>query len=354
MKSFFVLVILLFVIPTQNVYATELPELEGEYKFNETAREIVSGEFSLNPTKICKSICDIFLKQISQSRETVIVLIVIAAMSGVLTIMQGAFKSGGVNDAAFLACFTLSSSAAVKCLLSALECAKEIIKLMSEFITKLSPLLITAILSSGAPSSAAAFKPVLSGAVYIITVTVDKCLIPLILFGAVLSIVNNISGRVQISSYTKLVQSVVKWILTAVLTMFTGITGIYGFSAPMLDALGARAAKFAVGSFVPVVGGLLSDAIETVVGGSLLVKNAVGTAGIVIVCTICIVPIIKIAVIALMLKLSAAATEPIADKRISAMIQEISAVTVNILAMVITVSVMFIICISIMIATTGR
>ncbi len=354
MRNVLVMIILLFCVLTQNVYAVELPELEGEYKFNETAREIALGEFTLNPEKICKNVCDIFIKQISQSRETIIALIVIAAMSGVLTVMQGAFKSGGVGEAAFLACFVLSASAAVKCLLSALECAKEIIELMSEFITKLSPLLVTAILSSGLPTSAAAFKPVLSCAVYVITVIVDKCLIPLILFGAVLAIVNNISGRVQISAYTKLVQSVVKWILTAVLTMFTGITGIYGFSAPMLDALGARAAKFAVGSFVPVVGGLLSDAIETVVGGSMLVKNTVGTAGIVIVCTICIVPIIKIAVIALMLKLSAAAAEPMADKRISGMIQEISAVTVNILAMVITVSVMFIICISIMIAATGR
>lgn len=354
MKRLYILVILLFSVFAVNCYAAEIPKLGGEYEFNERAEALAEGRFSLSPTRIINNIGNALFEEIYESADIMLVLIASAALSGMVTVTNSAMSGSSMNDVTFFACFTMVATVAVKCFLVSLDYAKDVINLMSEFITKLSPMLLTMILSSGMAGSAAAFKPILSGAVYVITVIVDKCLVPLILFGAVLSIVNNISGKVQISGYTKLVQSVSKWILTAVLTMFTGITSIYGFTTPVLDALGARAAKFAVGSFVPVVGGLLSDSIETVVGGSMLVKNSIGTAGVITICAICLVPIIKIAAMVLILKLSAAAVEPLADKRITGLIQDIASVTTTIMAMVITVSVMFVICISIMIATTNR
>lgn len=353
MKKILIMFILLLFCVFEPVFASEIPKLDDEYEFNNNVSNMVDGSFSINPKEISEKIIDVFLEEINNSKTSMATFIIVASLSGILTVMQGSIKNVGVSEASFLACFIAAASAAVDGLLNALEYAKNVIGLMSEFIIKLSPLLLTMIVSSGFAGTATVYKPVLSAAVYVITVVVNKCLIPLILFGAVLAIVNNVSGRVQISNYTKLVQSISKWILTAVLTMFTGITGIYGFTAPKLDALGGRAVKFAVGSFVPVVGGLLSETIETVVGGSVLVKNAVGTAGVITICAMCLVPIIKISVIGLILKVSAAAVEPLADRRITGVLQDTAGVVTMILAMVIVISVMFIICISIMLAATG-
>ncbi|MCX7715225.1 MAG: stage III sporulation protein AE [Clostridia bacterium] len=349
----FALILLLMSIFYTSAYAMELPEMDGEYTFNEITNQIASGEFSLNPIDIFNRVVNQFFKEMRESADIMVTFIMIAALSAILTIVQGALKDGGVSEAAFLACFTLMSAGAVKSLIIALGYGTNVIKAMSEFVTKLSPMLIALVLSCGGIASAAAFKPALLAGVYMITIIVEKCIVPLITFGAVLAIVNNISGKTQVSNFTSLIQSVSKWILTAVLTVFTGITAVYGFTTPGLDALSAKTVKFAVGSLVPVVGGLLSDAVETVVGGSMLMKNAVGSAGVIMICTICMIPIMKIAVIVIMLKLSAAAAEPLADKRIVGMLSDVSNVVTTILSMVITVAVMFIINVSIIISATN-
>lgn len=336
-----------------NVSSAQLPSINNEENFNSIVKEIVNGEYSFTPADLINKTVTLLTKEITESYNLIITFTIIGAISGILMIMQSAIKNEAVGEAAFLVCFSSAAVTAVSCFQIVLDYAKDVICLMNEFVTKLSPLLLSLILTSGMGTSAAMFKPILASAVYIITLIVDKCLMPLITYGAVLTLVNNFSGKIQISNYTKLIQSLSKWIMSGVFTMFTGITAIYGFTTPALDALSAKAAKFAVGSFVPIVGGLLSDTLETVVGGSLLVKNAVGTAGIIVICGICIVPIIKIAVIVFMLKVSAAAAEPLSDKRITSMLQDISGVITTILAMVITASLMFIICISIMIAATS-
>ena len=85
-----------------------------------------------------------------------------------------------------------------------------------------------------------------------------------------------------------MVKSISKWLMAAIITIFTGISAIYGFSSPALDAVSGKAVKFAVGSLVPVVGTFLSDTLETVVSGTRLMKNAVGTSGIIVMCVICV------------------------------------------------------------------
>ena len=229
---------------------------------------------------------------------------------------------------------------------------REVIGAMTDFITKLSPLFAALMVSAGAVTSAAAFHPVLSGAVYLISVLVEQCFVPLAYFGAILGIAGKISPRVQISNATRLIRSVSKWMMTAALTLFTGITALYGFSAPVLDGVAVKTVKFAVGSFVPVVGGLLADTVETVLSGTKLMKNAVGTAGILAVAAICIVPVLKIFVMHFMLRLCAAAAEPLTDRRISEMLSDLADSVMTIYIMVLTVCMLFTICIGIIMSAT--
>ena len=141
--------------------------------------------------------------------------------------------------------------------------------------------------------------------------------------------------------------------MAAVITVFTGISAIYGFSAPALDALSAKAVKFAVGSMVPVVGNFLSDSLETVISGTRLMKNSVGVSGIVVMCIICVTPVVKIGIMQLMLKLTAAIVEPLTDRRISKMLWDISEAIITVFALVVMTAVLFMISVSIILAATN-
>lgn len=335
-----------------NAYAEPLPELSGEPEFNSNVSEIISGEMKLSPSEILNGIREDALREIRASSKELIILIIIAAMSGAVTLLGDSGMKAG-SEAAFFCCFTAMSAAALQCFKIALDYGREVIEAMTAFITKLSPLLMMLLVAGGKTVSAAAFHPVLSSAVYMIGILVEKVLLPLCVMCAVLSVSGNIGGENKISGLCRAVGSVNKWIMSAVITVFTGISTIYGFNAPSLDALSAKTIKFAAGSLVPVVGGFLSDTLETVVSGSRVMKNAVGTAGLVSICTICLIPIIKIGIIHLMLRIASAISEPLADKRISTMLNDCSVAVGGVFALAVMTAVLFIINLCIILAATN-
>ena len=66
------------------------------------------------------------------------------------------------------------------------------------------------------------------------------------------------------------------------LTVFLGVISVQGASAAVTDGITIRTAKFITGNFIPVIGRMFTDATDTVVGASVLLKNSVGIAGVAI------------------------------------------------------------------------
>ncbi|MDO5398097.1 MAG: stage III sporulation protein AE [bacterium] len=333
-------------------YGPAVPELSGEPEFNNNVGQIISGEKKLSPAGIINTVKDDLLREIRAGAKEIMLLVIIAAMSGAVTLLaDNGMKAG--SEAAFFCCFTAMSASALKCFSIALNYGSEVVGALTDFITKLSPLLMMMLIACGKPASAAAFHPVLSSAVYIIGIVVNKVMLPMCVFCAVLSVSGNIGGENKISGICRAAGSVNKWIMSAVVTIFTGISTIYGFNAPSLDALSAKTIKFAAGTLVPVVGGFLSDTLETVVSGSRVMKNAVGTAGIIAICSICLIPVLKIGVLHLMLQIAAAISEPLSDKRISSMLRDCAGAVSGIFALVVMTAVLFIIDLCIILAATN-
>ncbi len=346
-----ILLIIIILFSASPVFAQETPFIDGQDIFNEAVTKMAEGSFKFNIQSIIRDIVNLFLSEVRENSNNLILFFVIGVISSIVGLIE--FKDKSSNDASFFACYTLCAGAAIKLLLNILDYATGIVDALADFITKLAPILTTLLLTSGKAVSANAFHPILSSAVFVVTLIVKKCIIPLCVYASVLSVANNINEQAQISSFCKLISSVSKWILTAVFTIFATVCGIYGFSAPALDVLGAKTAKFAVGSLVPVVGRFLSDTMETVISGSALMKNAVGGAGIFALFTICAVPIMKISVMLLSLRVCTALIEPLADKRISKLLSDISEIVTVIFGMVVTITVLFIICVSIIVSATN-
>lgn len=354
---YLILIALMLVLISPSVCAegTDIsPYLNGEDIFNETVDTLMSGDIELSPVPLINKFINMFTAEARESIKIVLTLMLISVMSAVVNVLSSSFGEKTSSEAAFFACFTLMSGLSLQCFMTALDYGAEVIEKMTNFITKFSPAFMLMIAASGAPASAASFQPVMAGAVYVISLLVKNTLVPLMTFSAVLGVAGNISDKVQISNFCRVVRSVTKWLMAAVITLFTGISAIYGFSAPALDAMSAKAVKFAVGSLVPVVGSFLSDTLETVISGTRLMKNSVGTAGIIVLILACIIPVIKIGIIQLVLRLAAAVAEPVTDTRISKMLWEVSEAVTAVFGVVIMTAVLFLINISIiMLFTSG-
>ena len=111
----------------------------------------------------------------------------------------------------------------------------------------------------------------------------------------------------------------------------------------------AKTTKDAVSTMIPVVGKILGDAVDTVLGCGLVLKNAVGIVGVIVIIGICIVPIIKLGVITIAYNLSASIIQPIADEKIVKLLSEMGGIFKVLLGILCSLSVMLIIGITLVI-----
>ena len=151
---------------------------------------------------------------------------------------------------------------------------------------------------------------------------------PLAVMICVLDMVGNMSSEIRLRNFSALTKSVIKWTLGISLTVFTVFLTIQGITSATYDGFSFRAAKYAIGNTVPIIGGFLSGGLDFLIAGSVLIKNSVGSCCIVLFISVIAVPLIQLAVYNLFLKLSAAVTEPIGDNKITECLSSLSS-TVN-------------------------
>ena len=227
---------------------------------------------------------------------------------------------------------------------------REAIKQMVVFMQLLLPSLITLLAAMGGLTSSALFQPLILGALSAISSIIKDMILPLVFISAIIGIISKISPRVQISRLASLIRQAATAIIGISLTVFIGIMSIQGITAAKVDGVTLRTAKFAVDKFIPIVGGFLSDAVDTVIGCSMLLKNAIGVVGLIALFIICIIPIIKIIALIIVYKIASVLIEPIADSRIVECLDEISKSLTLIFASVASVAIMFFIAITIIIS----
>ena len=131
-------------------------------------------------------------------------------------------------------------------------------------------------------------------------------------------------------------------------TIYLGLVSIQGLYVTSIDNFTVKTAKFAIGNFIPVVCGFVSDSLDILFSSSQLIKGVFGGIGLVILVAVCLVPIIKIVSIVLVYKLSAIAIEPIGEDSISGFLNEVANLMIILLACIIAITIMFFVTIAIL------
>lgn len=227
--------------------------------------------------------------------------------------------------------------------------AKTTIQNLVGFSYSLLPILLTLMMTTGSIASASVIQPVILFLITFIGNIITTFLLPLILIGTALSIVSKVSDKVQIDKLSKYFKTSVVWVLGIVLTIFVGVLSLEGSLTSSVDGITAKTAKAAVSNFIPVVGKILGDAVDTVIGCSNVLKNAVGVVGVIVVIGICILPIIKLTILTITYYIASAVCQPIADSKIISLLSGMGDTFKVLLAMLISVSVMLIIGITLVI-----
>ncbi len=323
-----------------------IPELDT----NKLISEISSGNLNFDTKGILGRAAGYFLKEINSNIIVIIKVVIIGILCGLLKNLQDNFE-GETSEIAFYACYLLMVSLIIVGFKDAIAVGQQAIYDMVGFMQALIPVLISLLVSTGNITSSAALYPVITMVVEVSGTILGAVMIPVVFLVAVLSIVGNISNKVPLSKLAGFIRTVSVWVMGVILTVFVAVVTIEANLGAAIDGVTGKTAKFAFSKSVPVVGQILSDAVETVLGCSLLIKNSVGIIGLLIVLSIVLVPLIKILALILIYKFAAVLVEPIADSRITSCLNDIGGTLTLLFSVVVSVGFMFIVAITMLVKT---
>ena len=213
---------------------------------------------------------------------------------------------------------------------------------MAEMMQALFPILLTLLAAVGGSHGAALLEPAVSAASGIVTALVRGVSLRLSTGVAVVTLLDHLSPRMRLSRLAGLLRTASNWLLGVAFTVFLGVTSLQGLTASAADGVSIRAAKYAVDNFVPVVGGMFADTMDTLVGCSLLIKNAVGVTGLALLLSAAAVPMIRTLCAVMTYRLCAALLQPVSPSRAADLLQGFSDALMLLFIIQLSVSAMFV------------
>lgn len=314
---------------------------------------VISGKQPFNIKELLENLLKLFFKELYSSVRLLTQLLILAVIGGILMNLHGSFENENISEIAFLAVYIVFIVIAVKSFTEALGIGKEAIDSMVDFMQSMLPVLITLLVSVGAFTSAAFFHPVVIVTVEFISHLMRDFILPVILLMTAVKIVGNISEKFSLNKMGDFFKTLSTASISILLSIFLGVITIQGLSSSMADGVISRTAKYTVGAFLPVVGGLLSDSVDAVIGASLLIKGAVGTYGLITIVLISAVPLIKLFSLIIIYRFAAAVIEPISDKRIVNCLSEVATSLTYVFGVLASVTVMMFFTITAIIGTAN-
>ena len=327
---------------------------ENEFQIDGSAKDIIikiiKGEKVIDGKSIMDGISRIFLGELRFSISLISKILIITLISTILTNLQSSFEESSISQLANYFTYILIAILVIANFSDLMEMAKLSVGRMVDFMQVLLPILLTLLIITGGPNTKIMFHPMILGTVNVLGIMVNSIIFPLIYFSFIVSILSNLSKRAELGKLAELGRQIITFVITATFTVFIGILTIYGLSTK-IDGLSIRTAKFAVDTFVPIVGGFLSDAVDTVIGSSAILKNGIGIIGLLVLATIILLPIIKVVVLLLIYSIIGAVTEPIASSNIIKLFGDISKTLLLVLISMVSIGIMFFITITIIVDT---
>jgi stage III sporulation protein AE len=323
-------------------YQQYIPNLDWRAVFSQSSN-------SFNLIEVLAAMLQTAFKEVIISSRLMRQLLLIGLLTALIRQLQLSVENKELANAAFLACFLVAIYIGLQSFRAALELAYQTVDDMVSFMYALLPLLSTMVASVGGITSAAIFHPVLITVVSGIAVLIRTILFPLINVSAVIGVVAQIAPDYPLTRLSGLLRHLATMLLSLAFTVFLGVLAVRGAVAPVADGVALRTAKFITSNVVPVIGSMFANAVEVVVGGSLLIKNTIGAFGMVMIFFLVALPIVKIWAIVLIYKLAAALIEPIGDQRVCAAVSSMAGSLTLVMVSLATAALMFFLTVTILV-----
>ncbi|UOQ42556.1 stage III sporulation protein AE [Halobacillus salinarum] len=316
-------------------------------------QDFLNSETPLQSNDWLAGMMKFFFHELLLNGKLLASLLFLTLFSTLLQSIQSSFENSVVSRIAYMVVYLVLLTLALESFHQIIEYTLDAIDRMSSFMIGILPLLLGIMASFSHLMSISFFHPIIVALVQSSGLLVKYLLIPLFSTSALLVILGSLNETYKVDQLAELLRKTGLAAMGIFLTIFLGVISVQGTVTAVQDGVTMKTARFVTGNFVPVVGRLFTDATDTILGASLVLKNTLGIAGVVILLGIAIFPAIKVFAIAIIYKIAAALLQPLGDGPIVHAMGVISRHIMYIFASLLMVSMMFFLVIVIMVAASN-
>lgn len=320
--------------------------------FSDLVGQLIQGKWELDGKKLMDQLLELLWSEIETNKSLLIMVLLLAVSCTFVKNIAEAFRNSYVSDI----CFALIYMQMMVMLLKSFQIAGGIVtdalNRIIEFMTVLVPVFCMSLSLGLANLTSAGFYQLAFMVIYAVQWIMLELLVPLVQVLVVLQFMNYMVKGEKFTRMCELLEDGIRWCLKCVISVIVGLNVIQVMVAPAVDRLKTSSVTRGVG-MIPGVGNISNALSDMLLGAGMVIKSSVGTAGIIVLLLIAMLPFLKLLILALLYKVTAAVTEPVADKRIAGSINGVYVGCVLMVKILLTSLVLFVVTIAI-VATTSN
>lgn len=315
--------------------------------------DLIKDPDQISIVSVIKGILTYLLYEIITNGKLLGTLIVLTIFASILQTLLTAFEKSTINKIANFVILLVLLYITLETFYLAITYAKDAIEVMSSFIIALFPLMLGIIASLGQFTQVAFFHPIIILLIHFSGLLLSKFIFPLLYISALLVVISELNDQFKVTHLAQLFRTISLTVLGIYLSIFLTILSIQGVASGIQDGVALKTTKFIAGNFIPVIGNTLTDAADTILSAGLLLKNAIGIVGLIIIVLYAGFPAIKIMVLSFIFKLVAGLLQPLAPTPIINTLHTMSQYMLYILACLFGITFTFFLTIVIIVAASN-
>lgn len=320
--------------------------------FQEILDLLLNEEKTIPVEKITDYISGLLFAAIRKNRMAIVFLFVLSLISAFFSNFVNVFQNKQISSIGFYVVYLLMISVCLQAFHLTITGIETSIGQLVTFMKFFSPIYFISMAISVGSVSSIAFYNIVILLIYIVELVIFRLLLPFVHIYLTMQILNFLSEEDVLSKCSELIQMAVDWSIKFLLAAITGISLVEGLLSPAIDTVKRNALTKGV-EMIPGLGDVVGGTGEMLLGVAVLVKNGIGVAGAIIIISICMVPVLNMAVVTLMYKLLAAIVQPLAEKRFTETIASMGEGYLLLLKIEIAAAALFLITIAVAVKAAG-
>lgn len=325
-------------------------ETEETLNFVDLMKTLIAENGQVDKKWFFSQIWSLLASELKESKPIFIQILIMCVAFALLNNFAAVFKNSQIHKTCFFIFYLALITLLMKSYLISSQLLVSVMDNLIEFMQALIPAFCMSLAFTTAVSSATVFYNIILVVIYVIERILVHIIIPAIHIYVVLMMLGLLTEENLISGITNLLKKGITWALRLMVGAITGINLLQNLIAPAIDSLKNTAVTKAI-SVIPGLGSAANAMTSMFLGSAVVIKNGIGVTAIIFLLILVLSPLVKLALLTFLYKLTGAVVQPVADKRVCSCISGVGDGAKLLLHVLLTALMMFMVSIAMVTAS---